>query len=481
MTLLVAAVDGKNIWMVADTSITGGELNVRDREYQLKITPSRDGRAVVGFAGEPHHGARFVEQAAAMPAGKETISFLLNSHLQNSSIDFAYGYVDDSGPHLVRVSQGEAKEVPTLHLGITDAFEHFQRIRHDAEIDAIPEAVSIFFTGSRAADPFPDGLNSAIKSMLRLFAERSERDVGGWPVPYHLTGGGAFFCGYAYSASDPILTKIGPGSIVPHGTAEAGGFGLSVTELGQGDGVVVYWRQQPGGAVYRRTADGYETLKFEGTPSLFKERASAAVGQLVEIMFNDQPPAPPASVTVMRDENGMPSMALVRHGDAISFSVLNVGTVFRTRASVSLKGTDQDKPGGLLATDRMTVALNDDKSAATIDLLTDAKPATRIELQASELDAVLAVLGEARAIMRDKVPIHSPEERGAREVMILDPAWRTSPQLHPSLAGIILRLRHLGFGWLTFLLPHHEAQSLGTWLTKNAQHTGDNATRREEG
>src|SRR5262249_28079504 len=214
-----------------------------------------------------------------------------------------------------------------------------------------------------------------------------------------------------------------------------------------------------GGVVYRRAAGGYDALKFEGTPSLFKERASAAVGQLVEIMFNDQPAGPPESVTVMRDENGKPSMALVRHGDAISFSVLNVGTPFRTRASVSLKGTDQNKPGGLLATDRVTVALNDDKSAATIDLLTDAKPATRIELQGRELDALLPVLGEARAIMRDKVPTRPPEERGAREVMLLDPAWRTSSQLHPSLAGIILRLRHVGFGWLTFLLPHYEAHS----------------------
>src|SRR5262249_22746646 len=307
---------------------------------------SRDGRAVMGFAGEPHHGARFVEQAAAMPAGKDPISFLLSSHLQNSSVDFAYGYVDDSGLHLVRVSQGEAKEVPTLHIGLTDAFKHFQRIRHDAEINAIPEAVSIFFSGSRATDPVPQGLNSAITSMLRLFAERSERDVGGWPVAYHVTGAGAFFCGYVYSASDPMLTKIGPGSIVPHGTAEAGGFGLSVTELGQAAGMVVYWHQQPGGVVYRRMAGGYEALKFEGTPSLFKECASAAVGQPVEIMFNDQPAGPPTSVTVMRDENGMPSMALVRHGDAISFSVLNIGTAFRTRASVNLKGTDQDKPGG---------------------------------------------------------------------------------------------------------------------------------------
>ena len=42
---------------------------------------------------------------------------------------------------------------------------------------------------------------------------------------------GAFMCGYGYSVSDPIFDRIAPGSIVPHGTAEAGGYGLSVTEL----------------------------------------------------------------------------------------------------------------------------------------------------------------------------------------------------------------------------------------------------------
>jgi hypothetical protein len=125
---------------------------------------------------------------------------------------------------------------------------------------------------------------------------------------------------------------------------------------------------------------------------------------------------------------------------------LNVGAPFRARAAVNLKGTDHDKAGGLVATDRLTVTFDDVKSTATIHLLTDAKPATQIELQARELDAVLAVLGEARAVMRDKVPIEPPEVRSAREVIILDPAWRTDPQLHPSLAGIILRLRHLGFG-----------------------------------
>jgi hypothetical protein len=302
-----------------------------------------------------------------------------------------------------------------------------------------------------------------------MFAERRERDVGGWPVGYHLTTEGAFLCGYAYSVSDPILAQVGPGSIVPHGTAEAGGFGLSVTELGKGDGMIVYWHQQPGGSVYIRTADGYEVLKFEGTPSVFKQRASTAVGQPVELMFSDQPAGPPASVTIMRDERGVPSMALVRHGDAISFSVLNVGTKFRTRAAVSLKGTEQDKPGVALATDHVAVTLDASKSAATIDLLTGGKPATRIELQARELDAVLAVLGEARATMRDGVPFNTPEQRNARELVVLNPTWRADPQLHPSLSGIFLRLRHPGFGWLTFLLPHHEAQSLGSWLVKNAR------------
>ena len=37
---------------------------------------------------------------------------------------------------------------------------------------------------------------------------------------------------------------------------------------------------------------------------------------------------------------------------------------------------------------------------------------TRIELTASELDAVLAVLREARAVMHDKVTFETPEVRG---------------------------------------------------------------------
>ena len=98
--------------------------------------------------------------------------------------------------------------------------------------------------------------------------------------------------------------------------------------------------------------------------------------------------------------------------DALSFSVLNVGAPFRSRATVNLRGTDKDKPGGLLSTDRVTITLSADKGTATVNMVTDKKPTTRIELTASELDAVLAVLREARAVMHDKVTFETPEVRG---------------------------------------------------------------------
>jgi hypothetical protein len=468
MTLLVAAVDGKNIWMVADAAITGAGADVRNREYHIKIIPSRDGRGLVGFAGDVHHGARLVEQAALMPAGKEAVSFLHQSQRENHSIDFAYGYVDETGPHLIRVSEGEVQELGTFHLGVTDAFEHFQRIRHDAEIDHVPEAVKTFMISSRATEGLPERLSEAVTGMLRLFAERSERDVGGWPTAYFLTSEGAFLCGYAYSVSDPILKQIGPGSIVPHGTPEAGGFGLSVTEVGQGRGIVVYWLQQPGGSIFLRADGGYDLHQFAGTPSAFKEKVLAETGENIDLWFGEQPHGVPEHVTIMRDKNGAPNMVIARQGNSLSFSIVNVGTPFRSRAKLNMSPESQ-KAVALLASDHLSVTLSDDKKAATLNLVTDGNPVTKIELTASEFDSVLAVLGEARASMQEQVPYKQQQNASTRDVMILNPTWRTESEIHPSLAGITLRLRHTGFGWLSFLLPHSEAHALGTWLVKHAR------------
>jgi hypothetical protein len=59
--------------MVADTAITGGGFTSRQREYQIKIVPSRDGRALLGFAGDQHYGRQLTENAASLPAGARAV------------------------------------------------------------------------------------------------------------------------------------------------------------------------------------------------------------------------------------------------------------------------------------------------------------------------------------------------------------------------------------------------------------------------
>jgi hypothetical protein len=145
MTLLVAAVEGPNIWMIADAAITGGDLSYRSREFELKVMSSRDGRALVGFAGDHHHGVRLVNTAAEMAAGQDTVNFLLEESAGHPSVQLAYAHIDQSGPHLVRIAEGSARELPTLYLGVQEAFDHFQRVRLDPKIDATPEAVRTSF------------------------------------------------------------------------------------------------------------------------------------------------------------------------------------------------------------------------------------------------------------------------------------------------------------------------------------------------
>jgi ATP-dependent protease HslVU (ClpYQ) peptidase subunit len=85
MTLLVGGISGASVWMVADTSITGGTIQLRERENQIKIVPSDVGRALIGFAGDRHHGARLMEQARLQPAGTLTVQALLSLDFSNQS------------------------------------------------------------------------------------------------------------------------------------------------------------------------------------------------------------------------------------------------------------------------------------------------------------------------------------------------------------------------------------------------------------
>lgn len=451
--------------MVSDAAITGGDIPLRDREYEIKILPSLDGGALIGFAGDQHHGARILRSATESAAGHHTLNALIAEHLQYPSVDLAYGYVDEHGAHLFRISQGEARQLPAFHIGNSEAFDHFQRIRHATEIDPAPKAVETFILG--APVPIPEPLHIATVAMLRLFAERLERDVGGWALPYLLTPDRAFLCGYAYSVSDPILAHVAPGSLVPHGTPEAGGFGLSVTELGHAEGLVVYWPQLPGGYLFVRTGTAFEKIKITGSPSEFKEAALRTLGKPVEIWFGDKPLGRPDSVTVVTGDDGKPAMTIARRGNNLSFSVLNVETVFRSKVSLNFNRGRKMHDG--ISIGNLKIQLAEDCQTATLDIMRDGSSIARVSFQANELEKLLAHLAEMRAAMPTQMGPEPPTGPGTQELVIVDPAWRTNFGVHSDLDGILMRLRHLGFGWLSFLLPHHEAKSLGDWLSKNAK------------
>ena len=102
--------------------------------------------------------------------------------------------------------------------------------------------------------------------------------------------------------------------------------------------MVVYWRQMPGGLVLTRQDDGYAKLEITGHPSEFRGRAAEALGKSVDIFFGDMPLGHPESLIILRDDNGKPAVAIARRGQNLSFSVLNVETVFRSRASLDLVG-----------------------------------------------------------------------------------------------------------------------------------------------
>ena len=465
MTIIVAGISAGVAWMVSDTLITGGNIPLRDREYQIKCVPSSDTKALISFAGEAHHGARLMEQAADMPSGENVVRMLADAQGEYAGVDFLYAFSDQELPRLFKLSGGTATEVAATYIGEQTAFEDFQSIRHAVDIDPVPKAMETFMFGTRAPNKIPEDVSAVTVSMLRLFMQRGERDVGGWAVPYVLLKEGAFMCGYGYSVSDPILDKIKPGSIVPHGTAEAGGYGLSVTELGKGEGLVVYWRQLPGGLVLTRQDSGYGKLEITGHPSEFKSSALEVLGKSVDIFFGDKPRGTPESLIILRDDDGKPAVAIAKRGNDLSFSILNVETVFKSHASLDLVG----KGPRTVTVQNLTFTLAEDKNHVLLKLVEDDKLVGQATLNAAELDNVIAGLGEFRASLVEPVSAEPKQDSGSRELLVIDPAWRTDRSPHAEIDGVVMRLRHIGLGWVSFLLPLNEGSALGKWLSENSK------------
>jgi hypothetical protein len=462
MTLLVAGISDQTIWMVADTLITG-PLGRRYDEHQIKVVPSADGKALIGFAGEQLRGTEAIEHARHMPAGTAALDYLIEVQ-RTYPVDFAYGHVDPSGPHLFRIVSGVAEGVRALQIGAEGAFEQFQSIRHRMEIEPVPHSISTFMMGTRSPDKPPETLNHAITAMLRLFSERAERDVGGAAIPYLLGPTGAYLCGYGYSVSDPITPDLRRGDLIPHGTSHGGGFGVSVTEFDNDRGIIVYWLQKPGGTVYLRTSSGYETISIDGSPSEFRRGAETSLGQPVEIWFGDSTPrGKPDSIAILSDENGKQAVAVARYGNELQLSAIDVSSNFRTKlASMDMSGQSD------LSCSIAKAVVAEDSKSVTLRFSAPLGADNEIAVDSVQLDEMILALAAARARMVEPVPAEPLSGPLKREAVIIDPAWRTNFPPNPSLNGLMLRLRHPGYGWLTFLLPHHECISLADWLSNNA-------------
>jgi len=181
--------------MGGDAAITDVGTEIRDRQYQLKIVPSPDGRALQGVAGDAHPGSKIIQQAARLPAG-ETVTFLLESHRENPSVDLAMdtwmtpGHTSCGFRRATRENCRPSISATPTPLNIFNALGTMPKIHQ------YPEQCQVSFPVQGIRIQCRKGLNTAITSMPLLFAARSERDVGWWPTAHSITSGKAFFVDY---------------------------------------------------------------------------------------------------------------------------------------------------------------------------------------------------------------------------------------------------------------------------------------------
>jgi hypothetical protein len=468
MTLIVSAIEGTQVWMVSETAITDPKVSLRDRIDLPKIFPIQ-GRSLVGFAGDVTYGLQAIRAISSIEPGQATLEALIREHRENQSVDFAYAYMEDSVPRLFKISEGVANSVIALFLGQQAAFETFQKMRHDISIDHAPNAIHKFLS-----DDISDQGHEAIIAMLRLFSSTSEREVGGWVLPYILSAQGTRLCSYAFSVSDPIVDQLKPGDIIPHGTAAAGGFELSVTELRERDGVVVYWLQKPGGQIWINSSNNYEVNEFDGSPSVFTKAVKESLGRDIDLWLSEEDAGLPQSIVEIQDQKGHPRVAVVKSGNKLTFSwIQNSQESFK--GNVIVKNENENRAtyqNGVSAT------VSGDPERVVIKLADGDTPKTEISVDATQLDQIIEYLSTIRMSLKTTVPTELAS--GVQLPAIIDPLWRTRPIFHDGFQGCLLVFRHTGFGWIPFFLPTDEVIKLGEWLINAANPPDSGSAPREK-
>lgn len=313
----------------------------------------------------------------------------------------------------------------------------------------------------------PPRMAAAIEAMQRLFAQTEARNVGGIVVSYLIDGANILRCGYTHSVTDPVCLSLVPGDAVSHGTAERGGFGVSDYELEEHDGISVYWLQARAGWVMTGIGTECRVERFTGSPAEFVAAVKAKLARNIFVGFGEAPLLTDRAVSMLRDEQGRPIVAVTAAREGISFAWVGGGAgPFRASGNIAIPALrDRTKEEIKVAEHQIALTLSEDRRDTSIVI---EGPSGRVELSANaeELDRLIESLSAIRSGLHEGVPNELLD--GTRLTAVLDPAWRTRAQFASDVKGVTLVLRHPGLNWRAFLLPVHEARALGSYLVRTA-------------
>lgn len=116
MTLVVAGAESDCCWMVADSAITGGPIGLRERHFAIKIQPLGT-LGILAFAGDLAAGARALVDAVHQQSTAAVMALLEETVHSYPSVEFAYGFLAEEQPSLLRISSAGTEQVQRLYLG----------------------------------------------------------------------------------------------------------------------------------------------------------------------------------------------------------------------------------------------------------------------------------------------------------------------------------------------------------------------------
>lgn len=121
-----------------------------------------------------------------------------------------------------------------------------------------------------------------------------------------------------------------------------------------------------------------------------------------------------------------------------------------------------------MLTRRITIGPDSRRERVVLNMIAMGGDAVSAKLKAQEAEDLLAKLAHARAALKEEVD-RDLSPRARLDLTVVDPIWRTSTDCLAETPGVALALRHSGYGWLCFVLPHAEARALGRWLLDHAE------------